>query len=411
MYKTTTALAVVGTLGLATATRAEPITIDQALDRAAHRPSIELTALDLDAAHADARGAALPRYNPELSAAAGPQLGGGGAVLQLQIGLSQTIERGGKRDARVEVARAQLLGTELSRRAELLRARVETWRAFERAIVVRDRLATRVEVERLATALAGAMQNSAQAGGTTKLRVNVVVAEAGRATQERIATAAEYAAARNALATAIGAGPRDQPDPVGTVADLPALAESADALVVRALREHPEVVTIDSLSKVAHARISDADARGTPDLTIGLTYAYAPDPDGAHAILGSISMPLALRARNQGEREAARIGARRAELERTYVRVEVERAVRLAVDNYQRARDAVAGFDKAVTERLDENLAAAQDAFAKGGLEFVELTTTQRDLIASRISFLDARLALVEAWADLALATTMEVKP
>ena len=148
MYKTTTALAVVGTLGLATATRAEPITIDQALDRAAHRPSIELTALDLDAAHADARGAALPRYNPELSAAAGPQLGGGGAVLQLQIGLSQTIERGGKRDARVEVARAQLLGTELSRRAELLRARVETWRAFERAIVVRDRLATRVEVER-----------------------------------------------------------------------------------------------------------------------------------------------------------------------------------------------------------------------------------------------------------------------
>jgi outer membrane protein TolC len=128
-------------------------------------------------------------------------------------------------------------------------------------------------------------------------------------------------------------------------------------------------------------------------------------------VLGSLSIPLAVRNRNQGERAAARIGARRAAVERNHARVEIERAVRLAIDNFQRARDAIAGFDAAVTEKLDENLAAAQDAFAKGGLDFVELTTTQRDLIASRISFLDARLALVNAWADLALATTIEVKP
>ncbi len=40
MYKSITALAVVGTLGLATATRAEPITLDPSRVRAARRPSI-----------------------------------------------------------------------------------------------------------------------------------------------------------------------------------------------------------------------------------------------------------------------------------------------------------------------------------------------------------------------------------
>ena len=318
----------------------------------------------------------------------------------------------GKRSARIDVADAQTRGSEIAKRGELLRARAETWRAFERALVVRDRLETRREVEKLATALVAAMQKTAQAGGTTKLRVNVVVAEAGRATQERIAAEAEYAAARAALATAIGAGPNEQLDPAGTVAELPALAVNADELVARALREHPgdrdrrqpgerrEGADRRRATRAARRMSRSASATRTPRI-----------PTDRTPCSGSISIPLAVRNRNQGERAAARIGAKRAEVERSYARVEVERAVRLAGDNYKRARDAVAGFDRAVMEKLDENLAAAQDAFATGGLDFVELTTTQRDLIASRISFLDARLALVNAWADLALATTIEVKP
>ena len=411
MYKMTTALAVVGTLGLATPTRAEPITIDQALERATHRPSIELTTFDVDEARANADGAALPRYNPEISGSAGPQFGSGTLSLQIQLGLSQTIERGGKRSARIKVAESLTRGAEIARRGELLRARVETWRAFERAIVMNDRLATRREVEKLALALAAAMQKSAQAGGTTKLRVNVLVAEAGRATQERVTAEAEYATVRAALATAVGAGPSEQVDPIGPVVEPPSLPGNTSEMVARALREHPEVAAADNEVAAAGARIADADARGVPDLTLGLGYAYAPDPDGAHAVLGSVSMPLAVRNRNEGERAAARVAAKRAQVERSYERVEIERAVRLAIDNYERARAAIAGFDREVTDRLDENLAAAQDAFSKGGLDFVELTTTQRDLISSRIAFLDARLALVEAWAALALATTMEVRP
>lgn len=411
MHKMTTALAVVGTFGLATTTRAEPITIDQALDRATRRPSLVLAGLGIDAAKAHRRGAMLSLYNPEVRGSAGPQFGAGTPSLLFEVGVSQTIERGGKRAARIGLADALTKGAEIDQRAESLRARVEAWRAFERALVMADRLATQREVESLALALAGAMQKSVQAGGTTKLRVNVVVAEAGRATQLRIAAEADYAAARAALATAVGAGPVDQLDPAGGGADLPDVSARGDELVARALREHPGIVATENALAAASARVVDADARGTVDVTLGLGYAYAPDPDGANAMVASISIPLAVRNRNEGDREAARVGTKRAAVERTYERIEIERAARLALENYQRAREAVAGFDREVTNHLGENLSAAQDAFTKGGLDFVELTTTQRDLIASRLAFLDARLAAIDAWAELAFATTMEVKP
>ena len=410
MHMMLTALAVVGTLGLVTAVRAEPITIDQALDRASRRPSIQMAALDIEAARARSRGAALPLYNPELSGGGGPQFGAGAPLPQFQVGLSQTIELGGKRDARVQVADSLARGAEISERGELLRARVETWRAFERALVLRDRLETRREVEKLALSLATAMQKSASAGGATKLRVNLVVADAGRATQERVTSEAEYASARTALALAIGAGANEQLEPVGDGADLPALSTSSDELVARAFREHPAAIASDNGVAVATARIADADARGRPDVTLGLSYEYVPDPEGPHAVLGTLVIPIPLRNRNQGERAAARIDAHRTEIERAYVRVEIDQNVRLAVENYQRAREAVAGFDRGVMEKLNENLAAAQDAFANGGLDFVELVTIQRDLIASRLAFLDARLALVDAWAQLALVSGMEVK-
>jgi cobalt-zinc-cadmium efflux system outer membrane protein len=411
VYKTTTALAVVGTLGLATTTRAEPITIDQALERAARRPSVELASLDIAAARASARGAALPAHNPELSGGAGPQFGSGAVSLQLELGLVQTVELGGKRAARIQLADAQARDAELVERAELRRARVEAWRGFERALVLQDRLATRREVERLATGLAAAMQRTTQAGGATRLRANVAVADAGRATQERITAEAEYAVARAALAAAIGAGPREQLEPIGAAADPPVPPASIDDQVARALRDHPAIARTDTAQRVAQARVAEADAQGSVDVTLGLSYAYAPDPDGAHAVVATVSVPLPVRNRNQGERAAARIGVKRAELERAHERIELERSVRLAVENYQRAAAAVVGFDRGVTERLADNLAAAQDAFAKGGLDFVELTATQRDLIASRLAFLDARLALVDAWAELALAAAIEVKP
>lgn len=410
--ETMTAFAVLGALACleATAVRADPITIDQALARASQRPSVQVATLDLDAARARARGAVAPRYNPEVSASGGPQFGAGWGI-QLGVSVAQTLERGGKREARGALAEAEVHGAEALRGVEQLDARVEAWRAFEHALVARARLATRGEVEQLVTDLAAAMHRTAQAGGTTKLRANVIEADAGRARQDRIAAEIEYASAVARLGAAIGADPRITLEPAGTLGAPRVLTEAIEPMVARALRAHPVIMASAGELDAARARIADADARGVADLTLGIAYAYAPDPEGAHAVVASVAFPLAIRYQNQGERAAARIEGKRAELEAARVRAELERRVRLAYASYQHARDAVAGFGPEVTERLHENLTAAQEAFTRGGLDFVELTATQRDLVAARVALLDARLAAIDAWAELVLATGMEVLP
>ncbi len=393
------------------ALHADTITMKEALDRAARRPSVLLARLDLDEARANVRGANLPAHNPELTVAAGPQFGTSTLVPDLQIGLSQIIERGGKRSARVDVAEADAHAVDSAGSAERFAARIEAWRAFERTLVLRERVETQRQVEQLATALATALQRAAQAGGATKLRVNVVLAEAGRATQTRIAAEAEYATAIVGLATAIGAGPNDALEPIGQIGELPSLPTSVDDLVARALRSNPKLALGAAQAVAVRARIDVADSLGVSDVRLGVGYAYSPSPDGSHAIVASLSVPLAVRNRNEGERAAARIRARHADDEQLRARVEVERQVRLAFDNYRRAREAVAAFDRGVGDQLSQNLSSAQEAFTKGGMDFVELTVTQRDLVDARLAHLEATATAIDAWAELAFETTIEVAP
>ena len=430
---------VVGTLGpSARAQGVDTISLEAALARAAQRPSVALRGLDVEAARA--AGASVARYNPEVRLGAGPQFGGDAAHPRVAVGVSQTIESGGKRDARRGVADAQTAAARVEREVEARRARVEAWRAFAHAQLARDRLAARREVEQLATSLAAAVSRAAQAGGAPALRVHLVVAEAGKSAQQRGAAETDYAFARAQLATAIGAAADEDLAPAGDppgLASLPAApaaaghgsvpaaaagqssmpggpaaagqssmpaapAAAGEALTVRLAR---------SQAALERARIADADARGVSDLTIGVEYEYAPDPDGAHAIVGTLAFPLAIRDRNQAERAASRIVARRAELAVSLASVEASRAARLALASYQRARGVVAGLDREVSGPLQASLSAAQDAFTHGGLELVELIAIQRGLIDARLAYLDARLALVDAWAELSLVAGLEVAP
>lgn len=413
MNKTTTALAVaigaVLCLGSAIC-QADTITLKQAVDRASQRPSVQLVSLDVDAARATARGAALPAHNPNLRLDGGPQLGTSATAIDFEASIDQTIELGGKRDARIRVAGAAATVSDRVRSGDVLAARVEAWRAFERAIVVRDRLATRREVEQLTDALVTAMQRTAAAGGTTQLRVNVLSADAGRARRERIAAEADYATALALLAAAIGATPTERLEPDAVATELPAVPGDEAAIVARALSGHPQILIAAAELEGARARIDAADAQGVSDVTLGVGYAYGRDPGAPNAIIGTISIPLPIRNRNQGERAAARIEARHAEIESARTAAEIERRARLAYENYQRARDAVTGFGRDVTDKLHDNLTLAQDSFTKGGIDFVELTLTRRNLIDARLAFLDAEIAAVDAWADLALATA-EVQP
>jgi outer membrane protein, heavy metal efflux system len=393
--------AVAGTLVVlgATAARADNISLDEAVRRAARRPAVAMADADREAARSEATGARQPIYNPELGVSAGPKFSAGSTFPSVEVALAQTIELGGKRAARRDAADARVRVATEALDLAVLQAKLDAWRAFQLALTARARLETARDAEQLAAQVETAMRDSQTLGAGTQLQVNLTTAEVGRARHDRIDAENGYERALAELASVVGALPRERLEPRGELAAFPALVESEDQVVARALRARPELAVARAEVDAARANARLAGGLARPDLTMGVSYGYEEDPDfQAHTVLVSATIALPVRTRNQGGRAAARARERRAEIDQSRLRTDVEREARLALQTYQRARDAVLGFDREVNERLHDNLELARQSFEAGKIDYFEFNVVRRELVNSRLAYLDAVAEAIEAW-------------
>ncbi len=405
-------LSVVGALVWSTSAAAAPMTLAQAIQRADRRPRVEIARAEAQAARHDADQARLPAYNPELSVGVGPRFVGGERTAALQIGVAQTIQLGGKRGARREAADAQIEAADAEQVAARLHARAEAWRAFQRALVVRERVAMAHEAEQVSIQVDEATRERQKVGFGKQLEVNLTTAEVGRARHDRLDAERAYDAAIAALASAIGAAATEAIEPTGTLEPTPALTGAPEALIARALRDRPEARVARAATRAAGAEIRVADADALPDLAVGVSYGYERDADvTAQTVLATVSSALPLWNRNQGTRRAVRARATRAALEAQWTTTEIEREIRVALASYQRAREAVLGFDKEVNERLHENLELARASYTSGKIDYFQFNVVRRELLASRNAYLDAFEETIEAWSAVQQATGGEVMP
>ncbi|HPH66193.1 MAG TPA: TolC family protein [Kofleriaceae bacterium] len=384
----------------------EALTLDAALTRAAQRPQLALSQQDIDAANDSLSVAGTPLYNPIVSVEAGPQFGEIPLSPLLNLGIDQTIERGGKRGARQRAAQGVRQLAVAVRSDAVRSARLGAWRAFELALISKQRIAVLVQVEQLATAVLDATRRAQAAGGATTLRLNLLLAEHGRAVQQRAAANLEYQHALADLATEIGAAPDAELDPIGEMFTRLAVPTPAAAA-----QTHSALTIATANMDLAAREQQVANADAVPDFTIGLGYSYQATPDIQHGVFARLSIPLAFRNHNERARAMARSESRKATVVRDLVATDLARRSQVARRNVAIADAAVAAFDEAITNKLTENLALAQDAFTRGAIDFIELTLTQRDLIAARLAYLDAHVLRINAWAELLDATGMDVQP
>jgi cobalt-zinc-cadmium efflux system outer membrane protein len=391
---------------------AAPITLEQALQRASGRPLVGMASASAQAARHDATQASLPADHPEVSVGAGPRFTGDERTTTFQVGLGQTIQLGGKRDARRAVAEASVEAADAEQRAASLAARAQSWRAFQLALLQRERVAMAREAEQVSIQVDEATRERQKVGFGKQLEVNLTTAEVGRARHERLDAERTYDAAVAALASAIGAQANESFEPTGTLEPTPALVAAPEALIARALRDRPEARRARASSKVARAEIRAADAEAIPDLTLGASYGYERDPDlTSQTLLATVSIGVPLWNRNQGKRRAVRARADRSALEVQWTTTEIEREIRVALAGYQRAREAVLGFDKEVNERLHENLELARASYTSGKIDYFQFNVVRRELLASRNAYLDAFEETIEAWSAVQQATGGEVMP
>ena len=390
-------------------TSASPITISEAVHRAADvGPAVVQARGAVSSAEARARLAGL-RLNPELGLAV-EGFGGTGEYRGLRqsettLSISQRFELGGKRTARRDVAEAELRGAKIS----LLQARTEATSGattrFAELSIARDRLALAMASEARARELARIVRLLVEAGREPPLRA--LRAQAAAAEVEATRRAAETALlqASSALASILGQGDT-QVEAEGSYELGPQGTPSSQALNAPYLTETPSFPVQLALAErdAARARLRLEQAGAIPDVT-GDFGIRRIESSRDLALVAGISVPIPLANNNRNGVQAARIEAELAEARLAQALREDIRLVRDARSGLEAANARVASLELSGLREAREAVRLAEIGYRAGKFSLLELLDAQSALNQAESSLLDAKLARAQAAASLAKVT------
>ena len=334
--------------------------------------------------------------NPELSldvenfAGKGPMEGLDSA--ETTLSLSQTLELGGKRGARIDGAR---------RDVDLARARDAQARAdYAAALAVgyAEAEAAQLRADQARELLEAAQSDAraadllVEAGKEARLRGLQAQADAQSAQAGLDQALAARDAAFGRLSAQAGSGEAFD--------SLTSSLLSADAAIDAEPVDTPAVLSAQADRDSAAAKVRVEQLQSRPDLTVSAGVRRFAG-DGSTAMVAGAALPLPLFDRNRGNTAAARAELAAAEARLAQARLDAV-ADLAAARSHARSASAQASAAAAGEAAAAEAYRLARIGYEAGRLPLLELTAARRALAAARLQTLEARLARVRALAEAA---------
>jgi cobalt-zinc-cadmium efflux system outer membrane protein len=372
----------------------EFLTLEQALARARERASSVLSA-QARVEEARARlGAAsrLLRENPEMDAAAGRWSSGSE---KLDLGVIQNLDIGGRRSARIGIARAELVSSAADAENAVREALRDVTASFFRALQAQERLALAARAQSIAAEILEIARRRHEAGDVAVLDLNLAqVAEARARAGVRAARSAQ-ALALGQLRTLLGFPAEQQLQLRG---DLRGSRRYDLAELLGKATDRPDIRALQSELEAANAEFQLGRALAWPELGLGGRYE---SEKGDHIVLGAVRFTLPLFDRGQGARAVAGARARRLELELERARRAVLTEVHTAFEVYDQQRAAVEELEQNALRVLEENESLSRESYQAGQISLAELLIVRREIQETRSDYLSRLLDAAVAAADL----------
>lgn len=361
-----------------------PLNLRSAVDTAmAQNPTLRAAAAELDANDGTVRQAGLIP-NPVLGVDQ-EDVKSGTRVTTVQ--LSQTLEMGGKRAARVDVAQRgkDIAAVDLvARRADV---RASAIQAFFDALTAQERVKVVEESLRIANSGADAATRRVTAGKVSPTEETRARVAASTARIDLRQAQAEASAALRALTAVMGVPDGSIQRLDGNVDDLP-VAPSAPNIMAR-LPDAPAVRRALLEVQRAQASYGLARANGVPNVTVGVGARRAQDL-GRNQPVFTVSVPLPFFDRNQGtqlealrRRDAAQATAQAEELR---LRSEL---LQMA-DLLQARKEEVEALRREVLPGAQSAYEAARTGFELGKFSFLDALDAQRTWLQVRSQYFTA---------------------
>lgn len=376
----------------ASAVQAQTLTLDSALQTAfANNPDLAAAQWEIDIARGGRQQAGLIP-NPVVSLDAEDTRRD---TRTTTLKLSQTLELGGKRGARIDVAtRAQdaaALTLEQRRnglRAEVIDSYYSALRAQERLDLAQRSLALAerglvVANGRVTAGKSSPVEATRAQVQLSEIRLELNRAEVGLSDAYRRLAASTGSAAIDFQAVAA---------PTQVAPQLPASAQLLARL------EHTTELRLAELQILqSEASVGLEKAQRIPDLDLSIGSQYDASVRERVNLIG-VSMPIPLFNRNQGSVLAASRRADQARDLRNATELRLRTETRQALNLWQTANTEVRAFNQQILPAAQRAVDSATRGFEMGKFNFLDVLDAQRTLIAARTQYLAATAQATDAW-------------
>lgn len=306
------------------------------------------------------------------------------------LSLAWSLERG-KRERRLEVARAGL--TLLESEAELQRLDVAaaTARYFLEALALQAQVGLADEAVALAANTVTAVDKRVRAGRSARADLARAEVDLARLQLEREGLEHELRASIRRLAAQWGDTSPAFTSIGGDLANLPEPDSFSDLLA--RVEQSPNLRRFLNERRLREAELRRIEANSRPDwrVTAGIRHLQQTDDQ---ALVAGITIPLGAKSRNEGNAAAARADLARSDVERAASRVQIETRLFALYEELKYSLHRATTLRDEILPRVETVLTETRRAYEMGRYSYFELRVAQDDALQART---EAAVALTDA--------------
>lgn len=369
------------------------LTLDDALVRAREQaPAVLIARARIGEARGRLAGARVRfRENPTIDAGTGPRVTEAGTLTDLDVGFAQVFETGGQRAARIAGAEAAIAReTAAADEARRLALRA-VGLAYLRTLYAQERIALLRGSETIAAEVLTVADRRNAAGDIAVLDVNIAKIALARARAARLAAEGERTLFAGELQRLLG---MPSGSDVVAAGSLRRQRRSDLATLLAAVANRPDLRAMDADIRDAEADVRLGRAATRPDIGLG---ARMKREEGHKAVLGELTVTLPFFNQGQELRATGTARASRVRLELETTRASIESEVRSLYAAFAARDAALAAFEQDAMPGMDENDALARRSFEVGQISLPELLLVRRELVETRLEYLNRLLEVAEA--------------
>jgi cobalt-zinc-cadmium efflux system outer membrane protein len=370
------------------------LTLEAALARARQQsPAIASARGRIEEARGRLRGASTLRDNPVLESAVGRRAQSGSPA-DLDVGVSQTFELGGRRGARIAGAEAEVARAIASADDTLRMVLRQVADGFFRAVHAEQRVRVARAAETHATEVHRIAERRHAAGDIAVLEVNVAASAQARARSEVLAAQASRAAALGDLRVRLNLAPEESLSVAGDLGER--RIYQLDELTARAL-ERPDLKALEAELGSAEAEIRLGRGFAWPDVSPAVRYER---DEGKRVLWGGLTVTLPFFNRGQELRAVGEARAQRIRTEIVALSHAIQNEIKTALEAYL-LRVQAADELQVMLGALDDNEGLVRRSYEAGQIGLAELLLVRREVLETRLAALDRLLEAAQARSEL----------